>query len=166
MQKAPFARDVLRDVTAGLQHAVTVARRAGVAKSQIVLDPGIGFGKSYEQNCELLARLPELARLGYPLLVGTSRKSFISKVLEKGELHAGSSVDRIWGTAATVAASILRWRTHRSCARCGGNGTGGASVGRGGMSAIAASRVSAGDSARATLRGPTETRVELLGSES
>ncbi len=108
MQKAPFARDVLRDVTAGLQHAVTVARRAGVAKSQIVLDPGIGFGKSYEQNCELLARLPELARLGYPLLVGTSRKSFISKVLEKGELHAGSSVDRIWGTAATVAASILR----------------------------------------------------------
>jgi len=108
MQKAPFARDVLRDVTAGLRHAVKVARRAGVAKSQIVLDPGIGFGKSYEQNCELLARLAELARLGYPLLVGTSRKSFISKVLEKGELYAGSEVDRIWGTAATIAASILQ----------------------------------------------------------
>jgi dihydropteroate synthase len=108
MQKAPFARDVLRDVAKGLRHAVTLARRAGVGKSQIVLDPGIGFGKSFEQNCELLARLPELARLGYPLLVGTSRKSFIGKVLEKSELRTGAGADRIWGTAATVAASILQ----------------------------------------------------------
>jgi dihydropteroate synthase len=106
MQKAPFAHDVLRDVAIGLRHAVTLARRVGVAKSQIVLDPGIGFGKSFEQNCELLARLPALARLGYPLLVGTSRKSFIAKALEKSELGAGT--DRIWGTAATVAASILQ----------------------------------------------------------
>jgi dihydropteroate synthase len=108
MQKTPFARDVLRDVADGLRHAVAVARRAGVAKSQIVLDPGIGFGKSYEQNCELLARLPELARLGYPLLVGTSRKSFLSRVLERSKLHARSETERIWGTAATVAASILQ----------------------------------------------------------
>src|SRR5580704_11426118 len=106
MQQAPFARDVLRDVAIGLRHAVTLARRAGVAKSQIVLDPGIGFCKSFEQNCELLARLPTLARLGYPLLVGTSRKSFIGKALEKREL--GTGTDRIWGTAATVAASILQ----------------------------------------------------------
>ncbi len=108
MQKNPFARDVLRDVEKGLRHAVALARRAGVAKSQIVLDPGIGFGKSYEQNCELLARLPELARLGYPLLLGTSRKSFIAKVLEKSKLRAGSGAERIWGTAGTVAASILQ----------------------------------------------------------
>jgi dihydropteroate synthase len=108
MQKAPFARDVLRDVADGLRHAVAVARRAGIAKSQIVLDPGIGFGKSCAQNCELLARLPELARLGYPLLVGTSRKSFIGKVLENTKFRAGSETDRIWGTAATVAASILQ----------------------------------------------------------
>jgi dihydropteroate synthase len=108
MQKTPFARDVLRDVTAGLGHAVALAQRAGVAKSQIVLDPGIGFGKSYAQNCELLARLPELARLGYPLLVGTSRKSFIGRVLENSKLRAGSKADRIWGTAATVTASILQ----------------------------------------------------------
>jgi dihydropteroate synthase len=108
MQKAPFARDVLRDVAKGLRRAVMVARRAGVAKSQLVLDPGIGFGKSYEQNCELLARLPELARLGYPLLVGTSRKSFISKVLEKSKLRGGAGTERIWGTAATVAVSILQ----------------------------------------------------------
>src|SRR6202167_394319 len=108
MQKAPFARDVLRDVAKGLRRAVLAARRAGVAKSQIVLDPGIGFGKSFEQNCELLARLPELARLGYPLLVGTSRKSFIGKALEKSELRAGAGTDRIWGTACTSAASILQ----------------------------------------------------------
>src|SRR5271154_4627125 len=108
MQKNPFARDVLRDVAAGLRHAAAAAQRAGIAKSQIVLDPGIGFGKSYRQNCELLARLPELARLGYPLLVGTSRKSFIAGVLEQSELRAGPAAERIWGTAATVAASILQ----------------------------------------------------------
>ena len=108
MQKKSFARDVLRDVAAGLRHAVAAAQRAGIAKTQIVLDPGIGFGKSYRQNCELLARLPELARLGYPLLVGTSRKSFITGVLEQSELRAGPAAERIWGTAATVAASILQ----------------------------------------------------------
>ncbi|MGA8024049.1 MAG: dihydropteroate synthase [Candidatus Acidiferrales bacterium] len=107
MQKKPFARDVLRDVTAGLRQAVAAARRAGVPKSQIILDPGIGFGKSYEQNCELLARLPELARLGFPLLVGTSRKSFLGGAL-KVESRVTTSSDRIWGTAATVAASILQ----------------------------------------------------------
>ncbi len=102
MQKKPFARDVVRDVAAGLRRAVAEARRASVAKSQIVVDPGIGFGKSAEQNYELLARLPELARLGFPLLVGTSRKGFIGKVL--GGAPEG---ERLWGTAATVAASIL-----------------------------------------------------------
>ena len=102
MQKNPFARDVMRDVTSGLRRAVAVARHAGVAKSQIVLDPGIGFGKSAQQNFELLARLPELARLGFPLLVGTSRKGFIGHVL--GGAPEG---ERVWGTAATVAASIL-----------------------------------------------------------
>jgi dihydropteroate synthase len=107
MQKKPFARDVLRDVTTGLRQAVAAARCAGVAKSQIILDPGIGFGKSYEQNCELLARLPELARLGFPILVGTSRKSFLGGALKDESRNVASS-DRIWGTAATVAASILQ----------------------------------------------------------
>lgn len=102
MQRKPFARSVLRDVTAGLRRAVAVARRAGVAKSQIVLDPGIGFGKSTAQNYQLLARLPELARLGFPLMVGTSRKGFIGKTL--GGIPAA---EREWGTAASVTASIL-----------------------------------------------------------
>jgi dihydropteroate synthase len=102
MQKGPFARDVLRDAAGGLRRAVDIARRAGVEKSQIVLDPGIGFGKSAAQNYELLQKLPELARLGYPLLVGTSRKSFLGKA--PGAAPDGNP---IWGTAATVAASIL-----------------------------------------------------------
>jgi dihydropteroate synthase len=106
MQKQPFARDVMRDVTRGLQVAVRRARKAGIAKSQIILDPGIGFGKSYKQNCELLARLPELAQLGFPLLVGTSRKAFIGAILgsAKNPLPAEK---RLWGTAATVVASIV-----------------------------------------------------------
>jgi len=106
MQKLPFAKDVLRDVLAGLRRAIAKARRAGVAKSQILLDPGIGFGKSFPQNYELLAKLPTLARLGYPLLVGTSRKGFLGATLAKN----GKSLppgERIWATAATVAASIL-----------------------------------------------------------
>jgi dihydropteroate synthase len=102
MQKQPFARDVVRDVISGLRRAVAIARRTGVAKSQIILDPGFGFGKSYPQGYELLARLPELARLGYPLLVGTSRKSFIGRAL-----GGAPASERVWGTAATVAASIL-----------------------------------------------------------
>jgi dihydropteroate synthase len=102
MQKLPFARDVLRDVASGLRRAVGIARRAGVPKAQIILDPGFGFGKSYPQNYELLARLPELARLGFPLLVGTSRKSFIGRVL-----GGAPEASRLWGTAATVAASVL-----------------------------------------------------------
>jgi dihydropteroate synthase len=106
MQRGPFAKDVVKDVTAGLRESVARARRAGVAKSQIILDPGIGFGKSYRQNYELLGKLTELARLGYPLLVGTSRKGFLGETLarEGKSLPAG---ERIWGTAATVTASIL-----------------------------------------------------------
>jgi dihydropteroate synthase len=102
MQKTPFARNVMRDVTSGLRSAVARAKSAGVKKSQIILDPGIGFGKSDAQNFELLARLPELSKLGFPLLVGTSRKGFIGRAL-----GGASSSERIWGTAATVAGSIL-----------------------------------------------------------
>ena len=106
MQQKPFARDVVKDVVGGLRWSLAMARKAGVANSQIVLDPGIGFGKSYAQNYELLGKLSELARLGFPLLVGTSRKGFIGKTLEvDGKLATAEA--KLWGTAATVAASIL-----------------------------------------------------------
>ena len=106
MQTRPFARNVMKDVMGGLKKSVAVARKAGIEKSQIVLDPGIGFGKSLEQNYELLAKLPELARLGYPLLVGTSRKGFLGKTMARNGKPAPAG-QRIWGTAATVTASIL-----------------------------------------------------------
>ncbi|HEX4543653.1 MAG TPA: dihydropteroate synthase [Candidatus Acidoferrum sp.] len=106
MQKAAFARDVIKDVAQGLKKSLAIARKAGVAKSQIILDPGIGFGKNFAQNYELLEKLPQLAKLGYPLLVGTSRKGFLGATLA----HDGKPAppeERIWGTAATVTASVL-----------------------------------------------------------
>ncbi len=106
MQTRPFARDVLRDVAAGLRAAIARAAKEGVPRSQLILDPGIGFGKNFQQNYELLARLPELARLGCPLLVGTSRKTFLGATLARDGRRAAPD-DRIWGTAATVTASIL-----------------------------------------------------------
>jgi dihydropteroate synthase len=106
MQEGPFARDVLRDVMQGLRKSVILARKAGVPKSQIILDPGIGFGKSFAQNYELLQKLPQLAKLGYPLLVGTSRKGFLGATLAR-EGKPAPPEERLWGTAATVTASIL-----------------------------------------------------------
>jgi dihydropteroate synthase len=108
MQKGPFARDVVREVLAGLRASTAIARRTGLSKSQIIIDPGIGFGKTYAQNFELLARLPELAKLGFPILVGTSRKSFIGRALEGTASASAPKSARVWGTAATVVASILQ----------------------------------------------------------
>jgi dihydropteroate synthase len=106
MQKGPFARAVMKDVIAGLRWSAGQARKAGVAKSQIVLDPGIGFGKSSAQNYELLQKLSEIARLDYPFMTGTSRKGFLGATLaSKG--RPAPIERRIWGTAATVTASIL-----------------------------------------------------------
>src|SRR5579871_1673081 len=106
MQKGPFAKDVVKDVLSGLKKSVAIARKAGVARNKIIVDPGIGFGKSFEQNYELLAKLNEIARLGYPLLVGTSRKGFLGRTLARDGQPAPPE-ERIWGTAATVTASIL-----------------------------------------------------------
>jgi dihydropteroate synthase len=106
MQVGPFARDVTKDVLQGLRRSVAIARKAGVAKSQVILDPGIGFGKNFAQNYELLNKLPQLAKLGHPLLVGTSRKGFLGATLARDGSPAPPE-ERIWGTAATVTASIL-----------------------------------------------------------
>jgi dihydropteroate synthase len=107
MQRGPFARDVLRDVTSGLRDALARAKRAGLAKTQLLLDPGIGFGKKHGQNFEILARLPEFARLGCPIVIGTSRKSFLGKALARPGDPSVPANERLLGTAATVTASIL-----------------------------------------------------------
>src|ERR1700687_1288549 len=106
MQKKAFARDVMKDVAQGLRASIAKARQAGVRKSQIIIDPGIGFGKSFEQNYELLRKLPELANLGYPLLVGPSRKGFLGATLARNGKPAPPE-ERLWATAATATASIL-----------------------------------------------------------
>lgn len=94
--------DLLGDIKAELSEQVSIALAAGVRSDQIILDPGIGFGKTVEQNLELLDRLDELKDLGFPLLLGSSRKSFIGYTL-------GLPPDRrLEGTAATVAIGIAR----------------------------------------------------------
>jgi len=102
MQKIPFARNILRDVEQGLRRSVRQALQAGVRRSQLLIDPGLGFGKTAEQNYEIIQYLNRLARLRLPLLLGPSRKTFIGKVL--GNAPAS---DRLMGTAAAVTASIL-----------------------------------------------------------
>jgi dihydropteroate synthase len=102
MQKKPFARNVMTDVTQGLRRAIRTAQHAKIPRNKIILDPGIGFGKTYQQDYELIARLEEFARLGFPILTGTSRKKFIGRVLD-----GRPTGERVFGTAATVAACIL-----------------------------------------------------------
>ena len=102
MQKNPRYRDIVRDIAGFLRSAVKRAWRAGVSRDRIILDPGIGFGKTPEHNLEILRRLGELRSLGFPLAIGTSRKSFLGHWLGK------SVNERVFGTGATVAVSILR----------------------------------------------------------
>ena len=100
MHRGPFASDVMKDVAIGLREAIGRATRAGIAKNRILIDPGIGFGKRYAQNFEVLRHLPELARLGYPLVVGTSKKVFVGWALaSKGTPWPADQ--RGWGTATT-----------------------------------------------------------------
>lgn len=97
--------DLVTEVGLFLQGALAGAIAAGIAAERIVVDPGIGFGKSVPGNLELLRRLPELAYLARPLLVGTSRKSFIGAVL-------GRAVgDRLFGTTASVAVAMMNGAT-------------------------------------------------------
>jgi len=94
--------DLLEDVKRELLVSVEIAKNAGVGENVILLDPGIGFGKTREHNLELINRLGEIRSLGYPILLGTSRKSFIGFTLDL------PPDQRIEGTAATVAVGITR----------------------------------------------------------
>lgn len=106
MQRGPFARNVMKDVSRGLRHAIQRARGAGISRTSIVLDPGIGFGKNYAQNFEILAHLGDFTKLGYPLLVGPSRKAFLGAAIGTGKNPAPVS-ERTWGTAAAITTAIL-----------------------------------------------------------
>jgi len=101
MQKDPHYDDLMQEIVAYFQERVEFCRQRGIKKGNIILDPGIGFGKRSQDNFELLRELKQIADLGYPVLSGPSRKSFIGFTLDL-------PVDeRVEGTAAAVTASIL-----------------------------------------------------------
>ncbi len=95
-------KNLIEDVKRELMDSVTLAREAGIADERIILDPGIGFGKKVEHNLELINRLDEIRALGFPVLLGPSRKSFIGYTLDV------PSDQRLEGTAATIAIGISR----------------------------------------------------------
>jgi dihydropteroate synthase len=98
MQRDPHYEDVVSDVKAFLEERVAVAVAAGIAEERLLLDPGIGFGKTTDHNLELLARLDELVAIGRPLVIGTSRKSFLGRI-------TGREVDD--RVAATIATNVM-----------------------------------------------------------
>jgi dihydropteroate synthase len=102
MQIDPRYEDVVSEVKAFLSERMAFAVRAGVREERIMLDPGIGFGKTLEHNLELLARLGELTELGRPLVIGTSRKTFL------GRLTGRDVTERVHGTTATCVIALER----------------------------------------------------------
>src|SRR5678815_4682809 len=110
MHRLPPVADIVREVTGSLHSSVAMAERRGVKRESIVIDPGIGFEKLPEQNVELIARLDQLKTVfpDLPVLVGTSRKSFIGKLLSDEPDSPAPVTDRIFGTMASITAAILR----------------------------------------------------------
>ncbi len=109
MQDAPFYKDVCVEVKEYLKERAELAIKTGVAREHIILDPGIGFGKLLAHNLALLANLESLVSLGYPVLLGTSRKRFIGEIMSKatGEKTGKSNPeDRVAGTCATTALGV------------------------------------------------------------
>jgi dihydropteroate synthase len=95
--------DVIAEIISFLAEQITKALEIGIKREKIIIDPGIGFAKNYEQNLEIFRRLPELRTLNCPILVGASRKSFIGHILNQPDPKK-----RIWGTAAACCAAIFK----------------------------------------------------------
>ncbi|MFQ5885530.1 MAG: dihydropteroate synthase, partial [Thermoplasmata archaeon] len=101
MQEKPEYKDVMGDICRYLRNQVDAAVRGGISREKIIVDPGIGFGKTIEHNLEIIRRLGEMRSLGLPILIGTSRKSFIGKILDVDE------TERLEGSLAAMVSSIL-----------------------------------------------------------
>ena len=114
MQIHPHYEDVLEEVYLFLEKSVKKALDSGIREDRIIVDPGLGFGKTVEHNLEILRRLREFKGLGQALLVGASRKGFIGKILDRGVS------DRVWGTAGAVVTAVANGadivRVHDVCA--------------------------------------------------
>ena len=95
-------QDFLKDVVTDLNETIHLAKKAGIGKEKIILDPGVGFGKTYEHNLQIIHHLEVLHSLGYPLLLGTSRKSVIGLTLDL------PSSERVEGTIVTTVMGVLK----------------------------------------------------------
>jgi dihydropteroate synthase len=102
MQREPRYEDVVREVRDFLEERIRGANQAGIAQEQIIIDPGIGFGKTLAHNLALLKNLQSLNSLGQPLLIGVSRKAFIGKIL-----NAAGPEERLEGSLAAAVAAAL-----------------------------------------------------------
>ena len=102
MQNHPVYSDLIGEIKLFFENQIELATKNGIHKDQIILDPGIGFGKSYENNFQLINQLDKFCKLGFPILIGPSRKSFIGEALNEG------IENRLEGTAAAVTAGIIR----------------------------------------------------------
>ena len=102
MQTITPSPDIFSEITEDLERAINLAETHGVNRDQIIIDPGIGFGKTLEQNLAILNHLERIEKINRPLMIGTSRKSFIGRITGRPETQ------RAFGSAATVAIAILR----------------------------------------------------------
>ena len=109
MHRLPAVADIMLEVTSSLRASIKMAQRRGVKHESIAVDPGIGFGKSHSQNLELIAKTDQLVATfpDLPILVGTSRKSFIGKVLADQAGEPAPADQRAAGTLASVAAAVI-----------------------------------------------------------
>ncbi len=109
MQRLPAVADVMSEVVSSLRRSIAMAERRGVARESIVIDPGIGFGKTFDQNVELIAKLDELARAfpDFSLMVGTSRKAFLGHLLRDKDGAPAPVDQRLHGTMSSITAAIL-----------------------------------------------------------
>jgi len=110
MQRDPRYEDVVDDVKAFLEERLAFAVREGIAEQRVLLDPGIGFGKTLEHNLALLRRLDELAGIGRPIVIGTSRKSFLGAIAARfaGASEPPDAQDRLAGTITTNVLALER----------------------------------------------------------
>jgi len=106
----PPVADIIDEVTSSLRRSIEIAELRGVKRESIVIDPGIGFGKSQEQNLELIGKLDQLVAAfpDFPVLVGTSRKSFIGRILSDTNGNPAPADERLYGTLASTTAAVLR----------------------------------------------------------
>jgi len=102
MQQMTDYQDLMAEIFSFLQKQIAAATAVGIDPNKVIIDPGIGFAKNYEQNLEIFQRLRSLRALNCPILVGASRKSFIGKILDRPDPKA-----RVWGTAAACCAAIV-----------------------------------------------------------